>query len=123
MATLTGVAPILLVKDIVASADYFRDKVGFDVELFNNPPSFAIAERDGIRLMLASCPEPPPAHWRFVDKMWNAYFWVDDAEDLYAELIGRGAEIDYTIYDTPWGTREFGIQDVDDHDIAFGQRL
>jgi hypothetical protein len=123
MAALTGVAPILLVKDIEASAAYFRDKVGFNVELYNEPPTFGIADRDGIRIMLAKCENPSRPHLRLVDKMWNAYFWVDNADELYKELIERGAEIDYTIYDTPWGTREFGIQDPDDHDIAFGQIL
>ena len=32
-------------------------------------------------------------------------------------------EIDYTIYDAPHGFREFGVQDPDGHDIAFGQPL
>lgn len=123
MAKLTGVAPVLLVKDIVASADYLREKVGFDVELYNEPPTFGIANRDGIRLMIALCDKPTPPHWKVVDKMWNAYFWVDDADELYKEFIKRGAMIDYTIYTTPWGTREFGIQDLDDHDIGFGQVL
>jgi uncharacterized glyoxalase superfamily protein PhnB len=38
--------------------------------------------------------------------------------------LGRsyGAPIDYTIYDTPWGFREFGVQDPDGHDIAFRSR-
>lgn len=121
MSKLTGVAPILLVKDIVASAQYFRDSVGFTINLYNDPPTFGICERDEIRIMLAQCDEPPPPHWKAVEKMWNAYFWVDNADALYAELIANGAQIDYTIYDTPWGTREFGIQDIDDHDIAFGQ--
>jgi hypothetical protein len=35
----------------------------------------------------------------------------------------RGAGIDYTIYDAPSGFREFGVQDPDGHDIAFGQPL
>ncbi|MBA3726331.1 MAG: hypothetical protein H0W86_07730 [Armatimonadetes bacterium] len=55
--------------------------------------------------------------------MWNAYFWVDDADGLYAEVTAAGSHIDYSIYDTPWGIREVGIQDLDDHDIGFGQLL
>jgi hypothetical protein len=48
---------------------------------------------------------------------------VNDADALYKEFHERGAIIDSTIYNTPWGTREFGVQDLDDHDIAFSQRL
>ncbi len=65
----------------------------------------------------------PPPNWRVVDKANQVYIWVDDAGALYEELGARGAPIDFTIYDTPWGTREFGIQDPDEHDIAFGQLL
>lgn len=49
------------------------------------------------------------------------YFWVDDIDALYAEYQASGATIDFTLYATPWGTREFGVQDIDGYDIAFGQ--
>ena len=42
---------------------------------------------------------------------------------LYADLQQRGAKIDYELHDKPYGCREFGIQDLDGHDIAFGQNL
>jgi hypothetical protein len=37
------------------------------------------------------------------------------------EFVGRGAEIDYGLCDQPYGCREFGTQDIDGHDIGFGQ--
>jgi hypothetical protein len=55
--------------------------------------------------------------------MWNAYFWVDDADAIYEEFKSRGAIIDYEIGNKPYNVREFGIQDLDGHDIAFGQIL
>jgi hypothetical protein len=123
---ITASAPILLVKDVVKSAGYFRDKVGFtDQKLYGHPINFAIIRRDGIALMLAQLGEGQTdiPHWQIVEKLWNVYFWVDDAQAIYAEMQNSGAIIDYTLYDTPWGVREFGIQDLDDHDIAFGQIL
>ena len=68
-------------------------------------------------------PEKIVPHWKIRDKTWNIYFWVDDAETLYAELQEKGAKIDYELYDAPYGCKEFGIQDLDGHDIAFGQVL
>ena len=124
MPVLTASAPVLLVKDVIASAAYFRDKLGFSKhELYGDPPNFAMVTRDGLTVMLAQLDEGKTStpYWQIVDKMWNAYFWVDDAEALYAEFIASGAEIDYTLYTTPWGIKEFGIQDLDDHDIGFGQ--
>jgi len=121
------VAPVLLVRDIRASVEFWRDRVGFETdELYGDPPDFAMPTRDGVTIMLAQTPQgidPPPPNWRVLDKCNQAYLWVDDANALYDELRERGAPIDFTIYDTPWGTREFGIQDLDEHDIAFGQVL
>ncbi len=123
-AKITGSAPILLVKDIIQSAAYFRDKLGFtDQQLYNNPTSFAIIRRDGFAVMLAQAAASKTLvpHWKIVEKMWNIYFWVENVDALYAEFQASGAIIDYTLYNTPWGVREFGVQDLDDHDIAFGQ--
>jgi predicted enzyme related to lactoylglutathione lyase len=73
----------------------------------------------------AFCDEPARIvpNWRIVDKLWDAYIRVDDVDAIYAEVQERGAGIDYTIYNAPHGFREFGVQDPDGHDIAFGQRL
>jgi predicted enzyme related to lactoylglutathione lyase len=125
MATITGSAPILLVADVVAAANYYRDKVGFAYDKFyGDPPHFCILHRDGHHLMLARADAADvKPHWKAVEKMWNVYFWVDDADAIYEELQRRGAKIDYTIYNAPHGCREFGIQDLDGYDIAFGQVL
>jgi uncharacterized glyoxalase superfamily protein PhnB len=126
MATLTASAPVLLVKDILQSAAYYRDKLGFtEQNLYGAPVNFAIIRRDGLSLMLAQLGKGQSIlpHWQIVDKTWNVYFWVDDAEALYAEFIQSGAIIDYTLYTTPWGLKEFGVQDLDDYDIGFGQLL
>ncbi|HET9286103.1 MAG TPA: VOC family protein [Gaiella sp.] len=121
------VAPVLLVRDIAASVEFWRERVGFETDtLHGEPPSFAMPTRDGVTIMLAQAPpgsEPPVPNWRVLDKANQVYVWVDDANALYDELRGRGAPIDFSIYDTPWGTREFGIQDPEEHDIAFGQVL
>jgi uncharacterized glyoxalase superfamily protein PhnB len=126
-ARMQQVAPVFLVRDLRASVDYWGEKVGFPTDrLYGEPPNFAMPSRDGVILMLAQVPEgaePPPPNWRVSEKCNQAYIWVDDAKALYEELRERGATIDYTLYDTPWGTREFGIQDLDDHDITFGQVL
>ena len=126
MPRITASAPVLLVRDVVAAADYFRDAVGFtSVQLWGHPPDFCICQRDGHYLMLARAPDPAQIKplWQLRENTWNAYFWVDDADAMYAELRARGARIDSELHDKPYGVREFGIQDLDDHDLAFGQVL
>jgi catechol 2,3-dioxygenase-like lactoylglutathione lyase family enzyme len=126
VAKITASAPILLVRDLQASADYFRDKLGFSYEtLWGDPPNFCIVKRDGHSVMLSKAPagHTITPHWKIVDQMWNAYFWVDNVDALYEELQGRGAHIDYSLCTQPYNVREFGVQDLDQHDIAFGQGL
>jgi len=122
---LTGISPVLLVADLDRSVSYFRDLLGFECEVYGEPPDFATATRDSATflLALAADAEQIVPNWRIVDKVWNAYIRVDDVDAIYAEVQERGAEIDYTIYDTPYGFREFGVQDPDGHDIAFGRPL
>lgn len=126
MAKITASAPVLLTKNITEAAAYYRDKLGFsDQQFYGTPTNFAIIRRDGFTIMLAQAGADATLipNWQIVSQTWNVYFWVDDAEALYAEYQNSGAIIDYTLYTTPWGIREFGVQDLDNHDIAFGQIL
>lgn len=119
-------APVFLVQDVVASANYYRDKVGFQYDQFyGEPPGFCILYRDGFCLMLSQAEDPDhvvPNH-QLVKNMWDAYFWVSDADKLYEEMAESGALIDYELCDQPYGCREFGIQDLDGYDIGFGQDM
>jgi predicted enzyme related to lactoylglutathione lyase len=123
--TLTGISPVLLVADIERSIEYYRDRLGFECEAYGDPTDFASARRDQATILLALCrdPERIVPNWRIVDNIWNVYIRVEDADAVYAEVQERGAGIDYTIYDAPHGFREFGVQDPDGHDIAFGQPI
>jgi predicted enzyme related to lactoylglutathione lyase len=125
VATLTGISPVLLVADLDRAVAYYRDRLGFRCSVFGDPPDFATAERDQATILLALCGEPERIvpNWRIVGNVWNAYIRVDDVEAIYGEVQERGAGIDYTIYNAPSGFREFGVQDPDSHDIAFGQPL
>lgn len=123
-AGLTSSATVLLVKDVRAAAKHYREKLGFGYEgFFGEPPSFCILHRDGCYLMLAGVDDPGHVvpHWTVRNKTCNVYFWVSDADALHREFVGRGATIDYGPCDQPYGCREFGIQDIDGYDIAFGQ--
>ncbi len=123
-AKFIGSAPVLLVKDVVESAIYYRDTLGFDYKRFwGNPPNFVILNRDDMYLMLRQANEAKHVvpHWTVADKLWNVYFWVSDADALFEEFKKRGAKIDYGPVDQPYDVREFGIQDLDGYDIGFGQ--
>lgn len=126
MPKIISSASVLLVKDLLTSANYYRDCVGFDYKEFHGePPSFCLLNRDGHSLMLAQVDDPKQIvpHWRIREKTCNVYFWVDDADALYEEMKSKGAKMDYGPCTQPYGVREFGIEDLDEHDISFGQVL
>jgi len=123
-ANITASAPVLLVKDLVKSAAYWRDQLGFsEQQLFGEPPYFAMVKRNDFTVMLGQVEAERTfiSNWHIVEKMWDVYFYVDDVESIYAEFQASGALIDYSLYVAPHGVKEFGVQDLDDHDIAFGQ--
>jgi len=125
MPKITASAPVLLVRNVAASAKYFQEHVGFQrANLIGEPPTFCILEWGDFYLMLAQADgDKIVPFWKIQDKTPNAYFWVDDADALYAEMKAKGAKMDYGPCTQPYGIREFGIQDPDEHDISFGQVL
>ena len=123
-AKLIGSAPVLFVRNIHAATEHYRDAMGFSFEkIFGEPPSFAILRRDNMYVIVKQIDDHKHIvpRWTVSAGLWDMYFWVDDVEALYQEFVGRGAKIDYGLCDQPYGCREFGTQDIDGHDIGFGQ--
>jgi uncharacterized glyoxalase superfamily protein PhnB len=123
-AKLTGSAPVLFVRDVYAATAHYRDAMGFSFDkIWGEPPSFAILRRDDMYIMLKQVDDPKHIvpRWTISAGLWDVYFWVDDVDALYKEFVERGAKIDYGLCNQPYGCREFGTQDIDGHDIGFGQ--
>jgi uncharacterized glyoxalase superfamily protein PhnB len=125
-ARLIASAPIIFVRDVHKAAEHYRDAMGFSFgKIWGDPPSFVILARDAMRVMLKQIDdhERIVPRWTVSSGLWDMYFWVDDVEKLYSEFVARGARIDYGLCDQPYGCREFGTQDLDGHDIGFGQSI
>lgn len=123
-AKLTASAPVLFVRDVRAAAAHYEAAMGFKLGAFyGEPPTFTIVGRDGMYVMLKQIDDHSQIipRWKVSEGLWDMYFWVDDADALFAELVARGAKIDYELCNQPYGCREFGAQDIDGHDIGFGQ--
>ena len=123
-----GIAPYLVVTDVVATANYYRDKLGFGYERFwNEPPSFCMVRRNGVTIMLAQLGQPGSMRPnRLVDpegEAWDAYVWVDDADALIAEYRLAGVRIARDICDQPYGCRDFDVEDCNGYRLCFGQDM
>jgi predicted enzyme related to lactoylglutathione lyase len=120
------IAPCFVVDDVVATANYYRDTLGFRYERFwSDPPSFCMVSRGAVIIMLTQLERPGlmrPNH--SVDPeggAWDAYVWVDDVDALYAELTLRGVRIVRDICDQVYGCRDFDLEDCNGYRLCFGQ--
>ena len=124
---LFTVAPYFIVDDILQSAAFYRDKLGFQFDrIWGQPPQFVIVHRDDVYIMLksiGSAGNSRPNHTVHADAPWDAYIWVKDADALYDELRSRGVKITREIENEPYGCRDFDVEDNSGYIICFGQNL
>ena len=121
-----SVAPYFIVDDVVATANYYRDKLGFHYErLWGDPPAFAIVVRNGAAIMLSQFETRglmrPNGSVIPGGDAWDAYVWVDDADALVAEFAARGVMPARALCDQPYECRDFDIIDCNGYRICFGQ--
>jgi uncharacterized glyoxalase superfamily protein PhnB len=122
------IAPYFIVDDVVATAAYYRDKLGFHYErLWGDPPSFCMVMRGGIIIMLAQSATPGAMRPNnLVEReggAWDAYVWIDDADALYEEFTAKGVTIARPICDQPYGNRDFDIEDCNGYRLCFGHDI
>jgi predicted enzyme related to lactoylglutathione lyase len=123
-----SVAPYFVVDDIVASANYYRDKLGFTYDrLWGDPPAFCMVRRNGVVVMLSQLAQAGVMRPnRLADperEAWDAYIWVDNVDALAAEFKTKGVKIVRDVCDQPYGCRDFDVEDCNGYRLCFGQDL
>jgi uncharacterized glyoxalase superfamily protein PhnB len=123
-----SVAPYFIVDDVVATAKYYRDTLGFEnTQFWGDPPCFTIMRRRGAAIMLKQCERTglmrPNSAADPDEGTWDAYIWIDDADALYAEFGQKGVTIVQAICDQEYGCREFTMRDCNGYTLGFGQDL
>jgi hypothetical protein len=128
MVQFTSIAPVQLVVNVFKTAEYYRDVLGFDFEqIYGEPPSFVIVQRDSARLMFRQPRDgaPPPANSSVSPTFpIDVFLYVDDIEALVTELRGRHAEIlDGPTYRPIWNGKELTVRDCNSRVLCFGQPM
>jgi uncharacterized glyoxalase superfamily protein PhnB len=124
MAKLTGLAPVLVVPEVREALDFYRDKLGFDVEEWEPAPAtYGYARRDAIHIHLAQGEPARPNSEVVQPDLFDIYLWTDDVEGLHEDFISRGADVLHAPIERPWGMREIRVQDPFGYILAFGQPL
>lgn len=116
---VTSFAPQFLVDDLDRSINYYQ-KLGFT---FGEPWEgfYAIGELDGLELHLKEAPgNVEERRHRRVNDHLDAAAGVDGIEAFYARCAANGATIIKPLAPTPWGTKDFYIEDPDGYVVCFG---
>ena len=107
--------PILGTRDINRAIEFYTQRLGFQLAFGDttDPPNYVGFRRDAVELHM---------QFQFEHEMGaiRLRFLVEDPDALFNEYGQRGVECSAAgIRDTPWGTREFALYDLDRNALTF----
>ncbi|AYG66890.1 MULTISPECIES: glyoxalase superfamily protein [unclassified Rhizobium] len=116
-----SVVPILFVRDVTASAAFFREKLGFAEEFLHGaPPFYGAVSRDGICIHLRLVYEPYFAAAAAKEgSLILASIEVSNVQGLFEEFKKKGVEFAQPLTKQAWGGTDFHVRDPDGNVISF----
>jgi catechol 2,3-dioxygenase-like lactoylglutathione lyase family enzyme len=104
-----GVTPVLRVRDVAASRDYYVQALGFQVNF--ETEDFVSVSRGGCCLFLCEGDQGNPGSW----------VWIDgkDVDALYEEYKASGAKIRHAPTNYSWAL-EMQVEDLDGNVLRLG---
>lgn len=111
--------PIVGTRDIKRAIEFYTQRLGFRLAFGDksDPPNYVGFRRDEVELHM---------QFQFEHEMSTIRlrFLVADPDMLFKEYQERGVECSASgICDTPWGTREFALYDLDRNALTFYRDL
>jgi len=118
---LKDVAPVLLVRDVKASAAFFQQRLGFKIDFLHGlPPFYGAVSRDGVCLHIRYVHQPLFAQAAVQEKsLICASIQVSNVQGLFKEFKARGVEFAQTLTKQAWGGTDFQVRDPDGNVISF----
>ena len=116
-----GVQPVLPVEDVAASAEYFRDVLGFEIEFLEGTPPIhgRLKKGDGsfgspvyIHLSKAQPEDVQPSGELRI-------YVGHDLDGLFAAYVTLGVSVVFPPVSQPWGLREFSVREINGHVLRF----
>ena len=109
---------VLAVKDLAVETEYYLEQLGFERDF--TAPGWEFLSFGDFKVMLGECADEMTAE-ATGNHSWYAHVIVENVDEVYKELIERGAKILSKIENKPWDVREFSVVTPDGHRIVFGQ--
>ena len=113
------IQPILGTRDLPRAIEFYIRQLGFTLAFGDDadPPNYVGFRRDAVDLHM---------QFQFEHEMGTIRlrFLVEDPDALFDEYRQRGVECHPNgIRNTPWGTREFALYDLDRNALTFYRHL
>jgi len=118
---LNRALPVIFVTNVKASAEFFKNTLGFSIDfLHGKPPFYGSVSRDGACVHLKFVHEPVlTVGAQDQNGLIVAFIEVDNVKALYAEYLAAGAIFDQKLKEQAWGGRDFVVRDPDGNGICF----
>lgn len=113
--------PVVLVSDVQAAAEFYRDKLGFAIDFLHGQPAFyASVSRDEASIHLRFVHQPVfVASLRDEEEVIAAFVSVANVKGLFAEYESRNVAFVHRLRKEPWGQSAFIVRDLDGNSICF----
>ena len=125
-----AVTPQFTVPDLVRTAEYYRDVLGFQIAGYWDgeavtqtpvaPPVFTIVDRDDVRIFFNLAEQHDVRTGRAVGA-YDAFFHIEGVDMLAAELTERGACVISGPVTQVYGQRELVVEDCNGLLLCFGE--
>lgn len=124
-ARLFHVEPVLMVHDVAASAHFYRDTLGFQIDfMFGEPPDHAAVSRGEWTGKIVTIQLSRVDAEREITPAGYLYIFMDtNLDKLCEQYRERGVEIVSEPTNQPWGMREFAIRDLSGHLLVFATHV
>ncbi|MEQ1642855.1 MAG: VOC family protein [Pyrinomonadaceae bacterium] len=120
----TGLAPQFVVTDVVKTAEYYRDKLGFEIlGYFSEPPVFAMVRRGNAEIHLGKADGDRTQMNEQVRRGLgtDAYIFVSDINSLHDELLVAGVDIVEGPIKRIYDCVEITVKDCNGFQLVFGE--
>jgi catechol 2,3-dioxygenase-like lactoylglutathione lyase family enzyme len=124
MVKFKRLAPQIVVPDVVATAEYYRDELGFKIlGYFADPPVYAMVERDNVEIHFGKADEGSTVQVNETLRKGvgnDLYVWVSDIDAMFEELSAKNVQIVEGPVRRVYDSTEIVIKDCNGFQIVFG---
>ena len=127
MGHFHGVVPVFLVDDVEATAEYYRDVLGFEVDfVWGDDASYGRVVRDDA--VIDFLRSDPPGRRNSVAATGathgaDAVIVVSEVEDVYIEIQEKGAKVVERLEAREYGMLDCTIEDLNGYRLTIGGSL